>query len=74
MINGEIFGPTKVEVVGPPPPALSVETLSKRRRSRGRGSEQEDFYSDGIEVDSIWGSVIFYREGIFGDFSSFVNF
>ena len=30
-----------------------METLSKKRRSRGRGRQQEDFHSNGIEVDSI---------------------
>ena len=28
-------------------------TLSKKRRSGGRGGQQEDFHSNGIEVDSI---------------------
>ena len=34
-------------------PQQTIGTLSKKRRSRGRGGQQEDFRSNGIEVDSI---------------------
>ena len=30
---------------------VKIETLSKKRQSRGRGGQQEDFHSNGIEVD-----------------------
>ena len=33
--------------------SADMETLSKKRRSRGRGGQQEDFHSNGIEVDLI---------------------
>ena len=33
---------------------VSLGTLSKKRRSRGRGGQQENFHSNGIEVDPIW--------------------
>ena len=32
----------------------ALDTLSKKRRSRELGGQQEDFHSNGIEVDSIW--------------------
>ena len=31
----------------------TLGTLSKRARSRARGGQQEDFQSNGIEVDSV---------------------